>query len=157
MSKATDKQKLPDGVTEAAESEMQKGPGGVSSPSEPIMEAEDVADDDPLALFTVLIDRDANTRIPTQVLGYEVPVILEIYGEDRVFVVDKEATDTSDFDVGRAYDGLQTKYRAFADQLRSIYGSMGQFARIVGVKAPASTAGSRDKKSSSKVRKLPVR
>lgn len=130
------------------------GPGGGVNPVAPIMDAEEAADSGPLDLYTVMVDRDANTRIPQQVLGYEVPVILEIYGEDRVFVIESEEIDTSDFDVERAYDGLRTKYRKYGDQLKAVYGSMAQFARVVGVKAPGgSTAASRDKRSLQKVRK----
>lgn len=124
------------------------------SPATPIMDAADVADSAALRQVTVLIDRDANTRIPAVVLGYEVPAMIEIYGEDRVFVIEEADFDDDDFDVEKAYDGLKTKYRKHEAALRQTYRSLGDFARVIGVKAPSGvTTSTRDKQSMQKDRK----
>ena len=126
-----------------------------AAPLTVLMDAADAADEAALKLLTVLIDRDAHTRIPAKVLGYEVPIMLEIYGEDSVFVIGEEDFDAGEFDVEAAYDGLRNKYRKFEPQFRQVYRSLGAFAKAVGVKAPATPGVSpnRDKQSSAKVHK----
>lgn len=123
-------------------------------PVNPIMDAADAGDTATMKLLTVLIDRDPQTRIPAKVLGYEVPIMVEIYGEESVFVVAEEDFDAEEFDVEAAYDGLRNKYRKFEPQLKQVYRSLGAFAKAVGVRAPATpgTSPNRDKQSSQKVR-----
>lgn len=126
-----------------------------AAPPTVLMDAADAGDEAALKLLTVLIDRDAHTRIPAKVLGFEVPIMLEIYGEDSVFVIDEEDFDAADFDVEAAYDNLRNKYRKFEPQLKQVYRSLGAFAKAVGVRAPVTPGVSpnRDKQSSAKVHK----
>lgn len=119
---------------------------------------EDVGDSAPMDTFTVLIDRDAHTRIPVTVRGFEVPIMVEIYGEDRLFVVGQEPADPEadeDFDVQQAYDALRTKYARNEGQVKAVYSSVAKFAKAIGEKPPAAgtSATGKDKQSSQKIRK----
>ena len=68
-----------------------------------------------LLLITLLIDRDASTKLPTTVLEYERPILEEIYGEELVTEIESKEVELADFDVGIAYAGLAKKYGGNAD------------------------------------------
>lgn len=63
----------------------------------------------------LLIDRDASTKIPTEVPEYEQVILEEIYGEDLVFEQSSRDVEIEDFDPQKAFDGLVTKYQATAE------------------------------------------
>lgn len=144
----------PEGLQTQEQQPPNIGPGGAVAPTQSVMDATDAAGGGPLVLYTVLIDRDANTKIPEQVLGYEIEVLLEIYGEDRVFVIEEhEEIDSSTFDVGRAFDGLVTKYKKYEAQRSQVYANVRELAKACGLTAPRTTAGQRDQKSMQKIRR----
>ncbi|MNM58990.1 hypothetical protein D3C81_702340 [compost metagenome] len=68
-----------------------------------------------LLLITLLIDRDASTKLPTTVLEYERPILEDIYGEELVTEIESKDVELTDFDVGIAYAGLAKKYGGNAD------------------------------------------
>ena len=115
------------------------------APAEKPATAMDAGDFAPLKLFKVQLDRDPHTRIPATVLGYEVPVMVEIYGEENVLMLEEHDFDATDFDVEAAYDNLRNKYRKFEPQLKAVYRSLGTFAKALGVKAPASVTATKDR------------
>ena len=63
----------------------------------------------------LLIDRDASTKIPTEVPEYEQVILEEIDGEDLVFEQSSRDVEIEDFDPQKAFDGLVTKYQATAE------------------------------------------
>lgn len=68
-----------------------------------------------LTLVTLLIDRDASTKLPTSVPEYEQSILEEIYGEELVTELSTEEVVLEDFDVGTAFAGLVKKYGGNAD------------------------------------------
>lgn len=68
-----------------------------------------------LTLVTLLIDRDASTKLPTTVPEYEQSILEEIYGEELVTELSTEEVVLEDFDVGTAFAGLVKKYGGNAD------------------------------------------
>ncbi|WP_313319514.1 hypothetical protein [Stenotrophomonas sp.] len=68
-----------------------------------------------LTLVTLLIDRDASTKLPTTVPEYEQSILEEIYGEELVTELSTEEVQVDDFDVGIAFAGLVKKYGGNAD------------------------------------------
>lgn len=76
-----------------------------------------------ILVYTLLIDRDASNKLPTQVPEYERVILEEIYGEEFVQEIDATTVTREDFDLGMAYEGLVAKYRANpeADAARARY------------------------------------
>lgn len=64
---------------------------------------------------TLLIDRDASTKLPVTVPEYEQSILEEIYGEENVAEISAVEVTHEAFDVGAAFEGLVAKYRANAD------------------------------------------
>lgn len=98
-----------------------------------------------LTQVTLLIDRDATTKIPVVVYDYEQAILEEIYGEEQVFEVESSAkqVDVPDFDVKAAFDGLVNKYGsdAEADRARkSLFPKLRDLEKRIGVTAAAKDA-----------------
>lgn len=68
-----------------------------------------------LTLVTLLIDRDASTKLPTTVPEYEQSILEEVYGEELVTEIESKEVQIEDFDVGTAFAGLVKKYGGNAD------------------------------------------
>lgn len=68
-----------------------------------------------LTFVTLLIDRDASTKLPTTVPEFEQPILEEIYGEELVTELESKEMQVEDFDVGAAFAGLVKKYGGNAD------------------------------------------
>lgn len=68
-----------------------------------------------ITFVTLLIDRDASTKLPTTVPDYEQSILEEIYGEELVSELSAEEVTVEDFDVGIAFAGLVKKYGGNAD------------------------------------------
>lgn len=68
-----------------------------------------------ITFVTLLIDRDASTKLPTTVPDYEQSILEEIYGEELVSELSTEEVKVEDFDVGIAFAGLVKKYGGNAD------------------------------------------
>jgi len=68
-----------------------------------------------LTLVTLLIDRDASTKLPTTVPEYEQSILEEIYGEELVTELETKDVVVDDFDLGIAFAGLVKKYGGNAD------------------------------------------
>lgn len=64
---------------------------------------------------TLLIDRDASTKLPTTVPEYEQSILEEIYGEELVTELETKDVEVADFDPGAAFAGLVRKYGGNAD------------------------------------------
>ena len=80
-----------------------------------------------LTIVSLLIDRDANCKLPVQVFDWEQPILEEIHGEANVVYVDGgdqiREVDADEFDMSAAFEGLVAKYRTSADgdQARARY------------------------------------
>jgi hypothetical protein len=61
-------------------------------------------------VLTVLIDRDAATKIPTTIYEWEWPILEEIHGEGQVIEIDARPSVTT-MTAGEAYQQLLTKYK----------------------------------------------
>lgn len=68
-----------------------------------------------LTFVTLLIDRDASTKLPTTVPEFEQSILEEIYGEELVTELETKDVQIEDFDVGTAFAGLVKKYGGNAD------------------------------------------
>lgn len=68
-----------------------------------------------LTFVTLLIDRDASTKLPTTVPEFEQSILEEIYGEELVTELETKDMEVADFDVGAAFAGLVKKYGGNAD------------------------------------------
>lgn len=95
-----------------------------------------------LTQITLLIDRDATTKLPVVVFDYEQPILEEIYGEEQVFEVEGslKEVDVPDFDVRAAFDGLVNKYAGNAEAERarkSLYPKLRDLEKRIGVSAAA--------------------
>lgn len=64
---------------------------------------------------TLLIDRDASTKLPVTVPEYEHSILEEVYGEENVRELSSAEVVHEDFDIGAAYEGMVAKYRANGD------------------------------------------
>ena len=105
-----------------------------------------------LTQVTLLIDRDASTKLPVVVYDYEQPLIEEIYGEESVFEVEAKEVEAEDFDAQAAYDGLVSKYRTpEAERARKLlYPKLRDFEKRIGVaSSEAKSASAKGTKSAS--------
>jgi len=66
--------------------------------------------DTKVMVLTVLIDRDASTKIPTTVYEWEFPILEEIHGEGLITIVDEKPSVTT-MTAGEAFNQLLTKYK----------------------------------------------
>lgn len=99
-----------------------------------------------LLFVTLLIDRDASTKLPTTVAEYEQSILEEIYGEEQVFEVSSRVVEVSDFDVGAAFAGLVAKYgsNADSDKARALYFNRERdLERFIASRQPDASAGKR--------------
>ncbi|HST44497.1 MAG TPA: hypothetical protein VLK29_04650 [Luteimonas sp.] len=97
-----------------------------------------------LTQVTLLIDRDASTKIPVVVYDYEQPLIEEIYGEELVHEHDSKDVEVEDFDVQAAFDGLVSKYGTNAESDRArklLYPKLRDFEKRIGFTAAQAKAG----------------
>jgi hypothetical protein len=97
-----------------------------------------------LTQVTLLIDRDASTKIPVVVYDYEQPLIEEIYGEELVHEHDSKAVEVENFDVQAAFDGLVSKYgrNAESDLARKrLYPKLRDLEKRLGFTAAQAKAG----------------
>lgn len=86
----------------------------------------------PITLVTLLIERDAATKIPTTVFEYEVPIIEEIHGADVVHVIEERAGETT-LTAGEAHAQLMAKYKT--DEHRLIIKSFFRDAKTLSRKS----------------------
>ena len=96
-----------------------------------------------LERVSLLIQRNANTRIPRTVWSYEVPVVRAIHGEDAVVIVSRNRVKDAKFNADEAFDQLVRKYQGGDAErvLRSVYRDAGVLAREVnGSPTPRSEA-----------------
>lgn len=96
-----------------------------------------------LTQVTLLIDRDAGTKIPVVVFDYEQPLLEEIYGEELVYEVEAKDVELEDFDVQAAFDGLVSKYGSNpeSDRVRKLlYPKLRDLEKKLGVSAKSAKA-----------------
>jgi len=94
---------------------------------------------------TLLIDRDASTKLPTTVPEYEQSILEEIYGEELVTELETEDVQVEDFDVGTAFAGLVKKYggNADSDAARARYfNRQRDLEKFIDSRQPSTTKGS---------------
>ncbi len=99
-----------------------------------------------LTQVTLLIDRDASTKIPVVVYDYEQPLIEEIYGEEMVYEHESKDVEVKDFDVQAAFDGLVSKYGTndVSDRARKLlYPKLRDLEKRLGFTAEQAKAGSK--------------
>lgn len=93
-----------------------------------------------ILMLTLLIHRDASTKIPAVVPDYEFPVIAAIYGEDHVEEVEQNEVDVdAEINARQAYEALVSKYEKHEGIVRSIYPSVFAFAKHTGTSLGEST------------------
>ncbi|WOB24751.1 MULTISPECIES: hypothetical protein [Xanthomonas] len=93
-----------------------------------------------LTQVTLLIDRDAGTKIPVVVFDYEQPLLEEIYGEELVYEVEAKEVEVEDFDVQAAFDGLVSKYGSNTESDRArklLYPKLRDLEKKLGVSTKA--------------------
>jgi hypothetical protein len=96
-----------------------------------------------LLLLTLVIDRDATTKLPVQIFDYELPIVEELYPPESISESKREAIEVKDFDVSEVYAGLQNKYGRTAEgaeALKHAYRNDREFAKAV----QASIAAAKD-------------
>ncbi|MCW0413483.1 hypothetical protein NG831_06530 [Xanthomonas sacchari] len=99
-----------------------------------------------LTQVTLLIDRDASTKLPAVVFDYEHPLIEEIYGEELVHELESKDVKVENFDVQAAFDGLVSKYGANAESDRArklLYPKLRDLEKRLGFTAEQAKAGSK--------------
>lgn len=101
-----------------------------------------------LTQVTLLIDRDASTKLPVTVYDYEQPILEELYGESQVYEVEDltKEVEVEDFDVQAAYDGLVSKYQANRESdiiRKQLYPKLRDFERRIGFTAAQAVEGSK--------------
>ncbi|GAB3054118.1 hypothetical protein [Stenotrophomonas tumulicola] len=87
-----------------------------------------------LLLLTLVIDRDATTKLPVQAFDFERPILNELYPEESISEVKRESIEVKNFDVAEAFAGLENKYGRTAEgaeALRYAYRSRAEFAKAV--------------------------
>lgn len=87
-----------------------------------------------LLLLTLVIDRDATTKLPVQIFDYELPIVEELYPPESISESKREAIDVKDFDVAEVFAGLQNKYGRTAEgaeALKFAYRNERDFAKAV--------------------------
>ncbi|MDH7548264.1 hypothetical protein [Stenotrophomonas geniculata] len=87
-----------------------------------------------LLLLTLVIDRDATTKLPVQIFDYELPIVEELYPPESISEAKREAIEVSNFDVAEVFAGLQNKYgrtEEGAEALKYAYRNDRDFAKAV--------------------------
>jgi len=87
-----------------------------------------------LLLLTLVIDRDATTKLPVQIFDYELPIVEELYPPESISESKREAIEVSNFDVAEVFAGLQNKYGRTAEgaeALKFAYRNERDFAKAV--------------------------
>lgn len=87
-----------------------------------------------LLLLTLVIDRDATTKLPVQIFDYELPIVEELYPPESISESKREAIEVSSFDVAEVFAGLQNKYGRTAEgaeALKYAYRNERDFAMAV--------------------------
>lgn len=91
-----------------------------------------------ITFVTLLIDRDATTKIPVQVPEYELPVLEELYAVENLHVVQRGQVNIDKFDVDEVFAVLSNKYArtsAGAEAFKAAYRNKREFERAVEVHA----------------------
>lgn len=97
-----------------------------------------------LTFVTLLIDRDASTKLPTTVPEYEQSILEEIYGEELVTELKTEEVLIEEFDIGATFAGLVKKYggNADSDAARARYFNRERdLAKFIDDRQPSSAKG----------------
>ena len=87
-----------------------------------------------LLLLTLVIDRDATTKLPVQIFDYELPIVEELYPPESISESKREAIDVESFDMAEVFAGLQNKYGRTAEgaeALKYAYRNERDFAKAV--------------------------
>lgn len=87
-----------------------------------------------LLLLTLVIDRDATTKLPVQIFDYELPIVEELYPPESISESKREAIEVENFDMAEVFAGLQNKYGRTAegaDALKYAYRNERDFAKAV--------------------------
>lgn len=87
-----------------------------------------------LLLLTLVIDRDATTKLPVQIFDYELPIVEELYPPESISESKREAIEVSNFDMAEVFAGLQNKYGRTAEgaeALKYAYRNERDFAKAV--------------------------
>lgn len=105
-----------------------------------------------LTQVTLLIDRDATTKIPVVVYDYEQPILEEIYGEEQVFEVESKEVDVPDYDVKAAFDGLVNKYSSAEAEIarKRLFPKLRDLEKKVGASAKSTSKPASDDDSGDK-------
>lgn len=106
-----------------------------------------------LKQVTLLIDRDATTKLPATVFEYEVPVLEQIYNEEQLTEHESKSVKVEDFDVEKAFDGLKTKYRSPEGiaAMKTIYPNLAAFKKAIPAAKKSASAGDEDSLASKTV------
>lgn len=87
-----------------------------------------------LLLLTLVIDRDATTKLPVQIFDYELPIVEELYPPESISESKREAIEVENFDMAEVFAGLQNKYGRTAEgaeALKYAYRNERDFAKAV--------------------------
>lgn len=87
-----------------------------------------------LLLLTLVIDRDATTKLPVQIFDYELPIVEELYPPESISESKREAIEVENFDMAEVFAGLQNKYGRTAEgaeALKQAYRNEREFSRAV--------------------------
>ncbi|HHA2973254.1 hypothetical protein E5C33_09400 [Stenotrophomonas maltophilia] len=88
-----------------------------------------------LLLLTLVIDRDATTKLPVQVFDYELPVLEELFADGAVITeVKSEPFEVHNFDEAEVFAGLKNKYGSTtegAEALKAAYRNERAFSQAV--------------------------
>ncbi len=87
-----------------------------------------------LLLLTLVIDRDATTKLPVQIFDYELPIVEELYPPESISESKREAIEVENFDITEVFAGLQNKYGRTAEgaeALKYAYRNERDFAKAV--------------------------
>lgn len=68
-----------------------------------------------LLLLTLVIDRDATTKLPVQAFDYELPILEELYPAESISEVKRETIEVKNFDQAEVFAGLENKYGRTAE------------------------------------------
>ncbi len=99
-----------------------------------------------LLLLTLVIDRDATTKLPVQVFDYELPILEELFAEGAVITeVKSEKFDVQNFDEAEVFAGLKNKYGSTAEgaeALKAAYRNERAFSKAVAASIAAAKTSS---------------
>ena len=87
-----------------------------------------------LLLLTLVIDRDATTKLPVQAFDYELPILEELYPPETISEVKRESVEVKNFDEHEVFAGLENKYGRTpegAEALKYAYRNKQDFTKAV--------------------------